>query len=150
MDECKPLALGGAAAVTTARTDNLRNGMTSARSERRESPGRSAPSRSGTPRRPGTAPVNPRPGTADPAAATVSTQYMSRGTPAFGGSAVQRPEIANAKKGTPFLRAPGTASPPPARRGDNDGDAPAGAKRQGLTLVHFSAQPDPFLTQSTP
>jgi hypothetical protein len=26
----------------------------------------------------------------------------------------------------------------------------AGAGRQGLTLVHFSAQPEPFLTQNTP
>jgi len=25
-----------------------------------------------------------------------------------------------------------------------------GAVRQGLTLVHFSAQPEPFLTQNTP
>jgi len=27
---------------------------------------------------------------------------------------------------------------------------PPGGWRQGLTLVHFSAQPEPFLTQKTP
>ena len=32
---------------------------------------------------------------------------------------------------------------------DCDGGA-HGAPRHGLTLVHFSAQPEPFLTQNTP
>ena len=27
---------------------------------------------------------------------------------------------------------------------------PCGTVRQGVTLVHFSAQPEPFLTQNTP
>jgi len=30
-----------------------------------------------------------------------------------------------------------------------DDDPSAVSKRQGLTLVHFSAQPEPFLTQNT-
>jgi len=45
-------------------------------------------------------------------------------------------------------------TPPPAASLPPDPDpaasAPSGSLKQGLTLVHFSAQPEPFLTQNTP
>jgi hypothetical protein len=47
------------------------------------------------------------------------------------------------------------ANEPPVTFPADPGGVPAagdggGAARQGLTLVHFSAQPEPFLTQNNP
>jgi hypothetical protein len=135
------VALGGAAIVGGygdvggSNIDRLRGAVASSRTQRgggRDSPMHqtTTPARSGTrspSRTPGSrrrmspataAPANPRPGTAPYGGNTHgmgASQYSTHGTPAFGASGLQRPDVAT--KGTTDV---GTLKPtPPARRGEH-------------------------------